>query len=389
MFNKTSSIEFLKYGEVYTNYTRERNSYTSNYTLTIQNDSLIYFYYASNDVYIQVTSGICMLVVTDDLNSDAFDEFVIHRIVKINKGVYFNFVTLGNQAKVSMAFPADTVVQNKFFEKAYTYERIKPRIRIDELLAYYYSVRGPNYRSIPEDDYHWEFTIVDNGCVHTSVDGEEYVINANEMMIYGPGQYHVQKTENETASYLTIMIDMNLDEKYASQLINRVFSIDRESRSSVESFVRYNDSHSDFGQDLMILALEGIIINLLKGDETPPHKIASTPMQQKFENELLNEILLYINENIYTSFNVEELCQHFAISRSSLQSLFRNNLGIAPKEYISNLKLEKSKLLIKDSKYTISDIASMLGFSSIHYFSRKFKQEYGINPTDYANKMLK
>ena len=138
----------------------------------------------------------------------------------------------------------------------------------------------------------------------------------------------------------------------------------------------------------MIIALEKIIINLLKKGEKSLSKVASTPMQQRFENELLNEILLYINENIYTAFNIEELCAQFGISRSSLQSLFRNNLSIAPKEYVSSLKLEKSKLLIKESKFTISEIATMLGFSTIHYFSRRFKQEFGLTPTEYANKIL-
>ena len=107
-------------------------------------------------------------------------------------------------------------------------------------------------------------------------------------------------------------------------------------------------------------------------------------MQQRFENELLNEVLIYINENIYESLTIEEICHKFSISRSSLQTLFKNNLNMAPKQYISDLKLNKSKLLIKESVYTISEISSKLGFTSIHYFSRKFKQQYGITPTDYA-----
>ncbi|MEG0743950.1 MAG: AraC family transcriptional regulator, partial [Erysipelotrichaceae bacterium] len=41
-------------------------------------------------------------------------------------------------------------------------------------------------------------------------------------------------------------------------------------------------------------------------------------------------------------------------------------------------------LLIKESLYTISEISSKLGFTSIHYFSRKFKQQFGITPSDYA-----
>ena len=103
---------------------------------------------------------------------------------------------------------------------------------------------------------------------------------------------------------------------------------------------------------------------------------------------MLEQIILYINENIYSTLNVEDLCEKFAISRSSLQSLFRNNIGLSPKEYISNLKLKKSKELIKESKYTISEISAILGFSSIHYFSRRFKQKFGMNPTDYADKIL-
>ena len=54
----------------------------------------------------------------------------------------------------------------------------------------------------------------------------------------------------------------------------------------------------------------------------------------------------------------------------------------------NSLKLKKSQALICESKYTISEIASMLGFSSIHYFSRKFKSEFGISPSEYANKII-
>ena len=140
----------------------------------------------------------------------------------------------------------------------------------------------------------------------------------------------------------------------------------------------------------MFEALNRIVYELMTSNNEEVVKVASTPMQQNFENELLNEILLYINENVFSDFNnVEELCQHFGLSRSSLQNLFNNNLNIAPKRYILNTKLNKSKELIRESKYTISEISNLLGFSSIHYFSRRFKQEYNISPTEYANKIYK
>ena len=85
--------------------------------------------------------------------------------------------------------------------------------------------------------------------------------------------------------------------------------------------------------------------------------------------------------NIHT---VEDLCQKFSISRSSLQALFRANLGMTPKQYISELKLNEAKKLISQHEHTISQVSDLLGFTSIHYFSRRFKSYFGIAPSEYA-----
>ena len=58
-------------------------------------------------------------------------------------------------------------------------------------------------------------------------------------------------------------------------------------------------------------------------------------------------------------------------------------------KYINELKLSRSKQLIKENKYTISEIAFMLGFNSIHYFSRTFTQHYEISPSEYAKTIFK
>ena len=53
------------------------------------------------------------------------------------------------------------------------------------------------------------------------------------------------------------------------------------------------------------------------------------------------------------------------------------------------MKLEKSCQMIREEKYTISNIALLLGFNSIHYFSRAFTQKYSISPSEYAKQMIK
>ena len=67
-----------------------------------------------------------------------------------------------------------------------------------------------------------------------------------------------------------------------------------------------------------------------------------------------------------------------------LHSLFRKNMNNTAKNYINELKLSKSKELIRNSTHTPSEISEMLGFSSIHYFSKKFKLYFNISPTEYS-----
>ena len=121
-------------------------------------------------------------------------------------------------------------------------------------------------------------------------------------------------------------------------------------------------------------------------DEKEQESQVSTgnPMQEHYESTLLNEILVFINNNVYKSFTVEDLCLKFSISRSSLQNLFKTNIHITPKQYISTVKLNQAKIMIHEHNRTISEISDILGFTSIHYFSRKFKIQYGVSPTEYA-----
>ena len=168
-----------------------------------------------------------------------------------------------------------------------------------------------------------------------------------------------------------------------SLIANRVFKSNREIHNALNNFKKVSSNEYLYDNDLMICYLKEVIIRLLQYD-FQPQLASSSPTQQRFENDLLNDIIIYINENIYSNITVEDICVKFSISRSSLQNLFKNSLNTAPKQYINELKLSKAKLLIKESSHTISEISEILGYTSIHYFSRKFKQHFGITPTDYA-----
>ena len=156
-------------------------------------------------------------------------------------------------------------------------------------------------------------------------------------------QFHTQSTfEKISSSYLTINFKMNFN--HADLLCNKIFSLKRDSYFIVTK-----------------------LIEELSND-----------------NLYSNDLSLYIDNNIYEKISVSTLCEHFCISTSMLHSLFRKNMNNTAKNYINELKLSKSKELIRNSTHTLSEISEMLGFSSIHYFSKKFKSYFNISPTEYS-----
>ena len=208
----------------------------------------------------------------------------------------------------------------------------------------------------------------------------------NECMLYVPGQFHDQKVSSDNpCSYLTVIFAA--DGVHTDLVSNRVISCTREMQDDINRFVSTSDQGNPFKYDGMISCLEQILISFHMYANAKKMPKPITPVNQHFEDRLVEEILEYIHKHILEPLPIEQICDRFAISRSTLQNLFKNNLQIPPKQYINTAKLNQSRLLIRKGDYTITEIASMLSFNSIHYFSRKFTQSYGITPSEYARKI--
>lgn len=388
MFNKTSSYFFQKYGDTYTVLPEETKSFTRE-TLEIDNKSVGSVFYNEDDIYIHVNEGIVMLCISKENKIDTYEQFVIHHTIRLKKHSYFNFFSISGSANVTISRKIDAEISIiKIDGHQINCERILPKISVHEILVYYYQVKNSNYSFAGEVHDYWELTFIDSGHLITEVDGKEYHLNQYDCMLYSPGQFHSQRTDNENAcSYLTVIFQMS---DYPPNLLNNhIFHASRSIVNTLQEFINVTEREGSFFNDLCICYLNETIIKLLQSQTTKQVKAANSPMQQKIEDEFLNEIIIYINDNIYAPLTIEQLCHEFSTSRSSLQQLFNKNLNIAPKQYISHLKLKKARYLIKENKYTISEISEKLGFTSIHYFSRKFKQEFNLAPSDYAKTIYK
>ena len=376
MFIKTSNPAFKDFGDII----YDDMDFSSSHKINLNNKSIDNLKLVTNDyTFIKVTKGVVMILVSFDSNN--IKSFIINRSLHIKKGIYFNLISISDEASVEVL--TNTEFKSIKLDNPFNYSNISSSLDISEIYTKFYQEKGTNYNFSGEKHSYWELTYVDKGELLTTIDGVSYHLKQGDLIFYAPMQFHTQSTfEKISSSYLTINFKMNFN--HADLLCNKIFSLKRDSYFIVTKLIEELSNDNLYSDDLSLCYLKQLIIQMLRLDNSHFHSKPTTHIQQTYENELLNDILLYIDDNIYEKISVSTLCEHFCISTSMLHSLFRKNMNNTAKNYINELKLSKSKELIRNSTHTLSEISEMLGFSSIHYFSKKFKLYFNISPTEYS-----
>lgn len=376
MFIKTSNPAFKDFGDI----VYDDIDFSSSHKINLNNKFIDNLKLVTNDyTFIKVTKGVVMILVSFDSNN--IKSFIINRSLHIKKGIYFNLISISDEASVEIL--TNTEFKSIKLDNPFNYSNISSSLDISEIYTKFYQEKGTNYNFSGEKHSYWELTYVDKGELLTTIDRVSYHLKQGDLIFYAPMQFHTQSTfEKISSSYLTINFKMNFN--HADLLCNKIFSLKRDSYFIVTKLIEELSNDNLYSNDLSLCYLKQLIIQMLRLDNSHFHSKPTTHMQQTYENELLNDILLYIDNNIYEKISVSTLCDHFCISTSMLHSLFRKNMNNTAKNYINELKLSKSKELIRNSTHTLSEISEMLGFSSIHYFSKKFKSYFNISPTEYS-----
>ena len=97
---------------------------------------------------------------------------------------------------------------------------------------------------------------------------------------------------------------------------------------------------------------------------------------------LVRRICRYFRDNLGRPVSVQELGEMFYLSPNYLGDLFKSRTGMSLKAYQNKLRMEQAFLLLSGSRCTVTEVADQLGFQSVQYFSRRFKEYYRINPSD-------
>jgi AraC-like DNA-binding protein len=114
-----------------------------------------------------------------------------------------------------------------------------------------------------------------------------------------------------------------------------------------------------------------------------PSKSITSSMDERFLQKALQIIEKNINE---PGFNSEKLCKEIGISRTHLYRRLKALTDQSATEFIRTIKLKRAAELLHQQTASVSEIAYKTGFNSLSYFSFRFKEEYGVVPSEFCPK---
>jgi DNA-binding response OmpR family regulator len=111
---------------------------------------------------------------------------------------------------------------------------------------------------------------------------------------------------------------------------------------------------------------------------------ATRDLVNTIDNEFINKLVRIIEKDIDNlEFGVPELAREIGMSQPVLYKKLDAVTGMSVNDFIKSVKMNNAGILLKTKRYTINEVAYMVGFSDRKYFSKEFKKQYGKTPTEF------
>ena len=96
-----------------------------------------------------------------------------------------------------------------------------------------------------------------------------------------------------------------------------------------------------------------------------------------------NVALRYLNDNYMHKIRISELADFIGVERSYLSRVFYGEYHQSPSQYLLRLRMEKAEELLKTTPMSVSEIAAGIGYDDARAFTKVFRQNYGMSPSEY------
>lgn len=249
----------------------------------------------------------------------------------------------------------------------------------------------------------WEMVYVDSGEVLITADKEKHILRRGEIIFHKPNEFHTIASNQKTSANVFVL-SFTTASKSMIYFQNLKTALPEHLRPYIKTLIREGQETFDLpfnnpdlreltlkkrapfgGQQLIRTTLEQLLILLIRSQEQQKNNIYIFTDKESMDNHLVNSVLRILNERIYDTVSLDEICSKLNYSRVYISKIFNQHCHCTIIEYYTKLKIDEAKRLLRDSNETISNISERLCFNNPHYFSRVFKKVTNMTPREYLH----
>ena len=379
MIQNLNQIALKNFGVVHPERVQSSEPYPKESALVIHPaSSRLMVYQTVESTWISSVGGMAVLSICDQENH--YLHYYLDKTVQLNGDVRFALSTFQGEASVQIFSHIPPVPLGTGLDRD---SQLTPKVRIDRIFTFFYQEKEQGFLFPGESHSMPELTYVDQGELHSVVDGQDLLLRQGDLVIYGPNQWHMQYADIGIAPrFVTISFDVAGVE--LTPLLDRKFTAPQQVANLLQSMLREQEHFDSFSSDIIVSQLSLLILYLLRESVQPTGSKVKNANVVQNENEIIRQAQQYVASHIREKLSVPMVAAQVGVSPSYLTVLFHKNLQLSPGEYIRRIKLQESKQMIRENNLNFTQIAAALQYSTVHHFSRQFKEKFGITPTEYA-----
>ena len=242
---------------------------------------------------------------------------------------------------------------------------------------------GGDWHSVPHTHNHTELFFIVGGKGQFLIDDQLYPVDINNLVIINPNVTHTEVSLNaQPLEYIVLGIEGI--ELVTSEVSNGQFSIldhyeSADISSCLRNILREMELKNTGYEDVCQAYMEILIIRLMRttslGVPLEPQAIST--------NRQCAAVRRYIDLHFKEALTLEQLAEEGHMNKYYLSHAFKREYGVSPINYMISRRIDESMYLLAETDLSLSQIAQLLGFSSLSYFSQVFRRIQNVSPKEY------
>lgn len=243
---------------------------------------------------------------------------------------------------------------------------------------------GGDWHSVPHTHNHMELFFIIGGKGQFLIEDQIYPVNTSRLVIINPNVPHTEiGVKDSPLEYIVLGIDgLELpagENSNGQYVILNHFDESREISSCIRNILREMELKNPGYEDICQAYTEILVIRLMRSIELS----VPTETQTGANNRQCAAAKRYIDMHFKEALSLEQLAEEVHMNKYYLSHAFKREYGVSPINYMISKRIEESKYLLAETDLSLSQIAQLLGFSSLSYFSQVFRRTQSMSPMEY------